>query len=145
MNKLSINMKKTKFMIFKPRQKKLDIDFTINLNDYLIEKVCEVAFLGVILDENVTWKSHIAHVTRKISKSIGIISKASFFLSKSSLYKLYYALVYPYLQCCIVVWGGTYLSNLDRIRLLQKRIIRVLNEDSFKAHIRIPFLLNQKY
>ena len=73
-------------------------------------------------------------MTRKISKSIGIISKASFFLSKSSLYKLYYALVYPYLQYCIVVWGSTYPSNLDRIRLLQKRIIRVINKDLFNAH-----------
>jgi hypothetical protein len=81
--------------------------------------VKEVVFLGVILDEHISWKPHISHVARKISKSIGIIYKASFCLSKTSLYKLYYSLVYPYIQYCIIVWGSTYQTNLNRIVLLQ--------------------------
>ena len=93
----------------------------------MIDRVEEVVFLGVILDEHISWKPHISHVARKISKS-------SFFLLKSSLCKLYYSLVYPYLQYCITVWGSTYPSNLKRIILLQKRIIRILNKEPFDAH-----------
>ncbi len=109
-NKLSINMKKSNYMIFKSRQKCLREDLSIVLNGHVIDRINEVAFLGVILDEHVSWKSHISHVARNISKSIGMIYKASFCLSKSSLRMLYYSLTYPYLQYCVIVWGSTYIS-----------------------------------
>ena len=69
-----------------------------------------------------------------MSKSIGIIKKASFYLSKSTLLTLYYSLVYPYMQYCILVWGSTYPSNLRRIVLLQKRVVRIINKAVYDAH-----------
>ena len=68
-NKLSINIKKSNYMIFKPRQKIIHNDFSIMLNDCAIDRVKEIVFLGVILDEHISWKPHISHVARKISKS----------------------------------------------------------------------------
>ena len=133
-NKLSINIKKCNYMIFKPRQKRIHTDFSVLLNDCAIVRVKEIVFLGVILNEHISWKPHISHVARKILKSIGIIYKTSFLFSKSSLRKLYYSLVYPYLQYCITIWGSTYPSNLKRIILLQKRMIRILNKEKFDAH-----------
>ena len=65
-------------------------------------------FLGVIIDECLTWKPHVQNLTRKISKSLGIIYKSSFCLNKNSLCTLYYSLVYPYLYYCACVWGLTY-------------------------------------
>ena len=80
--------------------------------------VHETSFLGVVLDENITWRSHISYITSKISKSIGIIFRSSFYLFKSSLKTLYYGLVYPYLQYCNIVWESTYQSSLNRIVIL---------------------------
>ena len=91
-------------------------------------------FLGVILDENLTWKPHIANVSRKISKSIGIIYKARFCLPTTSLWTLYFCLVYPYLVYCISEWGSTYPSNLNRIFLLQKKVIRIISKSAFDAY-----------
>jgi hypothetical protein len=51
---------------------------------------------------------------------------------------LYYSLVYPYKQYCILVWGSTYPSNLNRIVLLQKRLIRIVYKASYDAHTK-PF------
>ena len=102
------------FMIFRPRQKKFHINPKIVLNSFEIAMVDEVSFLGVILYANLTWKSHISHVSRKMSKSIGIIKKASFCLPSRSLISLYYALVYPYMQYCILVWGSTYPSTYPK-------------------------------
>ena len=127
---LSLNI----YMIFKPRQEKLSIDISIEVNSYKLEKVVVVVFLGVILDEHLSWKSHISHVANKISKSIGIIFRASFNLQKSSLRILYFSLVYPYLQYCASVSGSTYTSNLNHLVLLQKRIIRILAKVPFDAH-----------
>jgi hypothetical protein len=60
-------------MIFKPKQKKYYINPKIALNNHEIDLVNEASFLGVILDEHLTWKSPIAQTSRKMSKSVGII------------------------------------------------------------------------
>ena len=63
-------------------------------------------FLGILLDQHLSWKHHINHVAKKVSKTIGIISKAHFFLSSKSLSSLYYTLVYPYLNYCNIESGA---------------------------------------
>ena len=67
--KLSINVKKSNFIIFKTsqNQQKLDLDFSIN--DTKIDRATETLFWGVIIDECLTWKPHEQNLTRKISKS----------------------------------------------------------------------------
>ena len=90
--------------------------------------------MGVIIDECLTWKPHVQNLTRKISKSFGIIYKSSFCLNKNSLCTLYYSLVYPYLYYCACVWGLTYHSNLKRLVTLQKRAVRTISRSAFDAH-----------
>ena len=68
-NRLSINVKKTNFIIFKPRQKSQIFDsFALKLCDTNIDCVREVVFLSVILDEHLSWKSHIAYLATKVSR-----------------------------------------------------------------------------
>ena len=98
-----------------------------------INQVHETSFLGVVLGENITWKSHISYIAGKISKSIGIILGSSFYLFKSSL-KTYYGIVYPYLQYCNIVWASTYRSHLNRIVILQKQIVRIISKVKFDSH-----------
>ena len=81
------------FMVFRPRQRRQTLDISIQIDNNVIECVKETLFLGVILDEHLSWKPHILSVSRKISKSIGIIYKSSFCLPKTSLRCLYYSLV----------------------------------------------------
>ena len=92
-NKLSINIKKSNFILFKTKQNRQKLDLNLYINDTKIDRVNEVLFLGVILDEHLSWKSHIQNVARKLSKSISIIYKSSFCLNKTSLRILYYSLV----------------------------------------------------
>ena len=73
------------------------------------------------------------NVSRKISKSIGIY-KSSFYLSAVSLRTLHFSLVYPYLIYCITVWGSTDQTNLKRIIMLQKKVIRIISNVLFDAH-----------
>ena len=73
-------------------------------------------------------------LANKISKSIGIIHKASFFLNKQSLRILYFSMIYPYLQYYNLVWSNTYQTIMSRLQTLQKRIIRVINKSHFLAH-----------
>ena len=109
-------------------------DFPPEINNHKLKRVKETTFLGVLLNENLSWKSHISHIASKISKSIGIIYKSSIYLTRLALRTLYFALVYPYLNYCVTIWGSTYLTNLNRLILLQKKVIRVLGNEDFYAH-----------
>ena len=117
-NKLSLNVKKSNYVIFKARQRREEFDLNIEINGHKMTRVKEVTFLGVILDENLSWKPHISHIACKISESIGMIGRSSPCLTKLALKTLYYSLVYPYFQYCIIVWGSTYPTNLNRLILL---------------------------
>ena len=94
-------------MVFKPRQKSSICNIQISIDNQNIVKVKETNFLGVILDENLNWKSEVSHVANKVANSIGIKSRCSFFLPKSSLRMLYYSLIYPYFYYCNIVWAST--------------------------------------
>ena len=115
------------------------IDISIQIDNNVIERVKERVFLGVILDEHLSWRPHILRVSRKISKSISIIYKSSFCVPKPSLRSLYYSLVYPYLIYCVSVWGSIYQSNLNRVIILQKTILRLLSKVSFDSHTGVLF------
>lgn len=76
--KLSINFKKSNFMVFERRQKRRKLDIFMKISDKSIERVKETGFLAVVIDENLSWKPHTLNISRKISKSIGIIYKSTF-------------------------------------------------------------------
>ena len=77
-NKLSINIKKSNFILFKTKQNRQKLDVYFSINDGEIDRVNKVLLLGVILDEHLPWKSQIENVPRKVSISVGIIYKSSF-------------------------------------------------------------------
>ena len=138
-NRLSIKIIKSNFMVFKPRQKRENLNIKLEINQWTIDRVKESAFLGVILDENFSWKPHIANIARKVSKSIGIIHKASLCLSTSTLCTFHNSLVYPYFFYCIRVWGSTYPSTLKRTVLLQTKVVRITSRSTFHAHTKPVF------
>ena len=68
-NKLSINTKKSNYTIFKPRQKRiLHNDLSIMINGRVIDRVKEIVFLGVILDEHISWKPHISRCPNTLTQ-----------------------------------------------------------------------------
>ena len=72
LNKLSLNAQKTKFMIFHRHQKQIK-DFNVCIDNTLIERVESFNSLGIMLNETLSWKSHIEMVGKKISKVTGIL------------------------------------------------------------------------
>ena len=134
-NKLSLNLDKTKYVLFKSKQKKESLNINMVIHNCEIKQVNEVVFWGSIFDERLSWKPQIAYVANRISKSIGIIFKSSFYLFKESMRTLYFSLVYPYFYYCNLVWASTYQSNLYRIILLQKRAVRILDIGVVLIHI----------
>ena len=105
----------------------------ISFDSIALKQVTEVKLLGVYIDEGLTWKSHISYICKKISKSVGIMHRVRFFLSSNTKISLYYTLIYPYLTYCTTVWSSTYVTNLNRIFLLQKRAVRAMTNSNHCA------------
>ena len=99
-NKLSLNIDKSNYVFFHPPQKKVNISIKLNINDTsLKEKPC-IKYLGIMLDSNLNWKSHVNCISTKIKRSICILSKMRYLVTLDVLINLYYTLIYP-----LVVWG----------------------------------------
>ena len=132
-NKLSLNIKKTKFMVFRNR-KEIDKDIKLKICDSEIERVTEIKFLGVVIDDKLTWKQHVRYIKGKISKSIAILYKSRSILNYKALHIIYCSLILPYISYCVEVWGSTYKTTVNAIVLLQKRAIRLINKVDFYEH-----------
>ena len=117
-NKLSLNAGKTKFSLFHKSAKKYSIPshlLTLKINNHDIERVNTMKFLGVLLDDNLSWKEHIKYLENKIAKNIGLMYRAKPFLDKDILLALYYSYIHSYLNHANLAWGSTYLTNLKNL------------------------------
>ena len=133
-NKLSLNIDKTNFMLFTPKHFSRNMDGLL-INGNQITEVNETKFLGVIIDNKLTWCPHIMYISKKIAKGIGIILKASKVFNNETLFSLYYTFVYPYLNYCIHVWGKAYDTLLRHLIALQNKIIRIINDVPLRTNV----------
>ncbi|XP_071959489.1 uncharacterized protein [Antedon mediterranea] len=134
-NKLSLNTKKTKFIEFRSMYKKKDTNnYTLFINDVEIERVSKIKFLGVILDEFVTFHDHIDIITMKIARVIGVMNKLKYIVQSDVLLIMYNSLILPHLIYAITIWGVAGATKLQRIHILQKRAIRII----CKVHYQHP-------
>ena len=92
-----------------------------------LEQVDHIKFLGVMLDNNLTFKKHVQYISAKISKNIGILTKARKYLNKDTLITLYYSFIYPYLNYANIVWGSSNKTTLVPLVKLQKKAIRIIS------------------
>ena len=128
-NKLHLNIKKTHFMIFRGNKKSSCHNLSIKIDGEKLSEVDKTKFLGVYIDNKLTWKHHIAVISGKISRGIGMIIKARQYLNKESLLTLYYSFIYPYFTYCNQIWGSTYITSQKRLITLQKKIICIISHE----------------
>ena len=91
-------------------------------------------YLGIFFDSHLSWKEQIVHISKKITRSVGILSKVRHYVNVSTLVMLYYTLIYPFLNYAIVARGNTYTTTLKPLINLQKKAVRLMTFSDFKAH-----------
>ena len=130
-NKLTLDIQKTKFMIFHPYQKDISrLVPSLNINGIELERVDHIKCLGIILDENVYWKPHLDMVANKISKYTGILDKLKHYLPVDILRTLYFSLINWNLNYSILVWGYPCQCLIK----LQKKAICIISGSKYNAH-----------
>ena len=131
-NKLIINLSKTHSMLF--TNKRVDRKITIRANNSNLEQKTECKFLGVIVDDRLTWKSHINHISSKISKSLAILRLLKYTFPKQILKTLYMSLIQPYFNYCNIIWGAADKTTIEPLFILQKKAIRLVNRVHYLEH-----------
>lgn len=128
-NKLTINTKKTNFVIFHS-SRRLIVPINIQIFDYKTNKFLPldqknyVKYLGVLLDSKLSWKPHIDYISGKISRMAGIFSRLRHFIPKRTLIKMYNSILQPILTYGIASWGQACKTLTNKLLILQKRVIR---------------------
>ena len=114
-NGLSLNHTKTKCMlIHSPRSQTPTLD--INLHGHVIEQVRKFKFLGVVVNDTLTWDDHINHLVSKISRNINLLRRISWFLPSSLLILYLKSYILPLLDYCDTVWNGCTQKNSDKLQ-----------------------------
>ena len=125
-NKLSLNISKPHDIIFS-RRNAAQSELKLTLMVLVLKRCKKNNFLEVIIDKMLNWKDHVSYISGKLSRGLGTIMKAKTFLNRKALLTLYYSFVYPYITYCNHVWGTACVSNLHKIIIIQKRILRIIS------------------
>lgn len=143
LNKLSLNVKKTNFIMFASKRNS-SINSSLNtleikIDNSKIEQVHSSKFLGVIINQTLSWNDHIHVIQQKIHKNSGIIRRLSKSLPQSVLLCLYHSLIEPYLGYCNIVWGMNRSTSLDKLFISQKKIVRIITFSKLNTHTKPLF------
>ena len=155
-NKLSLNVKKTKYFFFHKPSKKDNIPLALPklcINNSQIQRSESIKFLGVFLDENLTWKDHIKYIENKIAKNIGILYRSKPYLNNKCLLSLYNSYIHSYISYANIAWAmPVFLSKFTKpSHIYPTRFSQInyakpthkLNRCKYRISIRGPYIWNE--
>ena len=127
-NKLTINCKKNKYCLYGmrssvKRSKMLDIQLSLNAN--ILERVCSYKYLGLILDEHLTYNKHIKEMNKLVSHKLYILSKIRKYITPAASINIFKTMVLSLIEYCDIVYAGTNQTNLTKIDNLFYRGLRI--------------------
>ncbi|KAG8286335.1 uncharacterized protein LOC124369675 [Homalodisca vitripennis] len=118
-NDLVVNMTKTKQLAFGRRRDEIAALPEVDMQP-------KATFLGVTIDETLSWTQHVDNLCRKLNTSLFVIKRIYHISDLITAKTTYYALFESHLRYSIAIWGGTTVTNLQRLLLIQKKVIRTL-------------------
>ena len=130
-NKLFLNYSKSSYLIFSKKQHKHN--FKISINDNILDQQHSAKYLGVTIDDKLNWKPHLNNLKSSLSRACYAICKLKSYANIKTLKNVYYSLFYSKLKYCISSYGSTTPTNLIPIFKLQKRAIRFICSEPYRA------------
>ena len=132
-----MNVKKTNFMIFHTINTACTNVQELKINDdHAIKRVYKYKYLGLIMDPNLKWNEHGAHIEKKLCHAAGILWKFKSILSTGVKKRVYFSLFQSHLNYMVQVWGVASDSVIKPLQVIQNRAVRnVFNIDRLENRI----------
>lgn len=135
-NQLTLNIKKTKFMIFGTAHSLNNYhNILLKYDNDTIERVDKFKYLGVIFDPLLSWCEHVDYISSVVSKRIGVIRRVKFYLPSHTLNMLANALVFPHFDYCSPIWSNCNTEQSNSLQILQNKLARVLLSADIRTSI----------
>ena len=136
-NRLILNSTKTYQVIFKAPNKVIENPdiYNLSLNASQISTIPSTKFLGVHIDNNITFKIHIAQICKTLNYILLIMRSVRQYLDVTTMKNLYYTFFYPHIIYGIEFWGHAAQSELNQILLLQKTALRIILNIKPRGHV----------
>ena len=112
----------------------LNHEIQIFLNNQNLKRDFSATYLGVSIDCHLSWKSHVSNISKRLNAIKVQYLKIRHIVSIDVLINLQYSLIYPFLTYALVVWGNNYVSSIDPLFILQKKIVRLMTFSNFYDH-----------
>ena len=134
-NSLQLNLTKTNYMTLKPKNSRTntDTDSHMTILNTDIHQVNETSFLGVIIDDKLSFHSHIKKTENKVSSGLYALRSVKHILPKQHLKLIYHALISSHLTYGITLWHAAPTKHLHKLTVLQKKAIRTLTNAPYNA------------
>lgn len=146
-NKLKINIDKTKYILFKQKNKKIGGNLNIKIDNQELEKVFAVKYLGLIIDESISWEKHLHRITDKILAMIPVIYKCRTYLNDKTKYLIYNTFFLTHFRYLIPIWGTCYTTSFEKMQILQNKILKIIfnyniltSTDQLYKELKVPKL-----
>ena len=151
-NKLSINVNKTKLMVFGSRSKvKKAKNVKVYMKNKLLQKVPTFKYLGIILDSMLTYNHHISSVIRMVLYKMTLLAKMKKYLNNDTALLIYKTMILPYLDYADVIFHKANESGLSKLQRLQNRCLkicanlnRLFSTDQLHKNLSISFLADRR-
>ena len=133
-NKITINIKKTNFMVIQPRRKVVNTNGSVELKGCILNKVDTTPYVGLHIDKYLLWNEHIEKTAAVLRKKVGVIYRLRHLIPQNVLLLIYNAFIQPHLSYGLEVWGCAHASYLNKILIIQKMAVRAITSSKFGAH-----------
>ena len=134
---MQINAKNTK------KHKKQNQKINLELNGTKVEEKEVAKYLGVLIDNKLSWKSHIEQVKTRLSRGNGMISKIRYYVNDQCLLNLYYAFIQSHINYNLLNWTATYPSFIKPINLKVKAAVRLISFKNKYEHTNRLFITKE--
>ena len=141
-NKLSLNIKKSHVICFRPKNASNTLNSNILINGVKVTEKVYAKYLGVLIDNKLTYKAQIEVVKQKVSKGISLLAKLRHFVPPDTLKKFYYAQIQPFIDYGILDWSVAAQSNLQPLEKTIDKAVRILTFSKYDADC-IPLYKNK--
>ena len=111
-------------MLISNNKSNTSIDFKLSLNHNVINRTNSLKYLRVTLDNKLSWKTHVDNIVTRLSRVCGVIYKLRHLVPTSTLKLVYYSMFNSTLQYFLINWGKACKTHLQKISVLQNKIIR---------------------
>ena len=133
-NLMSLNPSKTKCMTITSRQRhQLGLSpLSLTVNNSVVQQVTEHRLLGVTIDNQLRWNSHITYICKNVSKQLFLFSKLKHYLDVRHRKMFFYAHIKPCIDYMSNVWDGTSQNHILTLNSLYRRAVKMI---LFETHI----------